>query len=126
MRGTASLEQDIRFANKDKVLVQSTKFPKGFDIKVDMSKVNLEVFTLWIHKKIEELTETDDDMIAEYALSLLMEMECDPKQMQIQLAGFMTIDKSAIFMRDLWKLLVEAQSTTSGVPQDLLEIEMEV
>ncbi|KAF0983835.1 hypothetical protein FDP41_007750 [Naegleria fowleri] len=125
MRGTASLEQDARFTNKDKQLVQTTKFPKGFDIKVDMSKVNLEVFKLWIHSKIEELTGSDDEMISEYAISMLQDSSPDPKQMQIQLAGFLTIDNAAIFMTELWKLLVEAQNSPSGVPQALLSLEME-
>ncbi|KAG2393566.1 hypothetical protein C9374_007097 [Naegleria lovaniensis] len=125
MRGTASLEQDARFTNKDKALVQSTKFPKGFDIKVDMSKVNLEVFKLWIHSKIEELTGSDDDMISEYAISMLQDSSPDPKQMQIQLAGFLTIDNAAVFMTELWKLLVEAQNSPSGVPKALLSLEME-
>ena len=127
MRGTSSIEQDSRYQDKDKLLVNKTKFPKGFEIKVNLNKVNLEVFKLWIHSKIEELTGSDDEMIADYAISLLENNKSnpDPKQIQIQLAGFLTIDNAAVFMKELWKLLVEAQSSESGVPEALLALEMD-
>ncbi len=44
----------------------------------------------------------------------------DPKKMQINLMGFLT-SKTAEFMSSLWNLLLEAQTSTAGVPKTFLE-----
>ena len=40
--------------------------------------------------------------------------------MQIQLTGFLDKD-TPIFCKDLWKLLLSAQTSPQGVPKELLE-----
>ena len=42
-----------------------------------------------------------------------------PKQMQINLTGFLE-DKTPQFMLELWNLLLEAQKEPSGIPKQLI------
>lgn len=44
----------------------------------------------------------------------------DIKSLQIQLTGFLDKD-TASFCKDLWKLLLSAQTSPQGVPKELLE-----
>jgi serine/arginine repetitive matrix protein 1 len=44
----------------------------------------------------------------------------DIKSLQIQLTGFLEKDTAA-FCKELWKLLLSAQSSPQGVPKELLE-----
>lgn len=47
-------------------------------------------------------------------------MQPDIKSLQIQLTGFLDKD-TAQFCKDLWNLLLSAQSSPQGVPKELLE-----
>ena len=42
-----------------------------WNAQVDMRKVNLTVIRPWVTKKIVELSGVEDDLIADYAMSLL-------------------------------------------------------
>ncbi|TFK73358.1 PWI domain-containing protein, partial [Pluteus cervinus] len=121
-KGT-SADQDRRFADKEQKLLKTMKFPKEFDQKVDMRKVNLNVIRPWIAKKVVELVGFEDEVVVEYAMGLLEDKQQptpDPRKMQINLTGFLTGDAPA-FMLALWKLLLEAQSELTGVPRTFLE-----
>lgn len=42
-KGT-TIEQDTRFKNKEKLLLDKKNFPKEFEMKLDISKVTLQIF----------------------------------------------------------------------------------
>lgn len=48
----------------------------------------------------------------------------DPKYIQYQLTGFLEKDTPA-FCKQLWSLLLSAQDSKTGVPQELLEAKKE-
>jgi len=118
-RGT-STDQDMRFSDKEKKLLKSTKFPANFAVKVNMKKVNIDVIKPWIAQKITDMLSFEDDVLINYIYSLLEEkQEPDPKAMQINLTGFLEKDAPK-FMEGLWTLLVSAQSELTGIPTELL------
>lgn len=45
----------------------------------------------------------------------------DPKDMQLNLTGFLHGKNARLFMQDLWDLLVSAQGNASGIPTVFLE-----
>ncbi|GJN83653.1 hypothetical protein PLIIFM63780_007202 [Purpureocillium lilacinum] len=127
----------------DARLLKSTKFPPEFNQRVDMKKVNEQVmkkfvshsrpvanawsshadWTLhrWIHKRIGEILNGEDDVLSDLCMNLLKARQFpDIKSIQIQLTGFLDKD-TASFCKELWNMLLSAQSNKSGVPQELLE-----
>ncbi|KAG0317513.1 hypothetical protein BG000_004533, partial [Podila horticola] len=118
-KGT-SAGQDTRFSDKHKKLMRSMKFPKEYSQKVDMKKVSVEVIRGWMVRRIRELLGIDDEVVIEYALGMLQEEVPDPKSMQINLQGF--LDKnSQVFVLELWKLLLDAQTSLGGIPRIFIE-----
>ncbi|CAK4351095.1 unnamed protein product [Aphanomyces euteiches] len=122
-RGT-TLDQDSRFFNKHKKLMEKMDFPKCFKHKVDISKVNKEVMNQWITEKITELLGFEDDIVVSTAINLLEpphHLEAlNPKEMQVALTGFLEGDAYA-FMDELWTLLLSAQENPTGIPQVFLD-----
>ncbi|KAJ4272115.1 hypothetical protein NW762_000825 [Fusarium torreyae] len=105
----------------DARLMKSTKFPPEFSQKVDMQKVNLPVMKKWIASKISDILGSEDDVVIELVFNLIEGPRYpDIKSLQIQLTGFLDKD-TAGFCKDLWKLLLSAQSSPQGVPKELLE-----
>ncbi|KAG8675204.1 hypothetical protein FPOAC1_001181 [Fusarium poae] len=105
----------------DARLLKSTKFPAEFSQKVDMQKVNLQVMKKWIASKISDILGNEDDVVIELVFNLIEGPRYpDIKSLQIQLTGFLDKD-TAPFCKDLWKLLLSAQSSPQGVPKELLE-----
>ncbi|KAF5673992.1 serine arginine repetitive matrix 1 [Fusarium heterosporum] len=105
----------------DARLMKSTKFPPEFSQKVDMQKVNLQVMKKWIASKISDILGSEDDVVIELVFNLIEGPRYpDIKSLQIQLTGFLDKD-TARFCKDLWKLLLSAQSSPQGVPKELLE-----
>lgn len=45
----------------------------------------------------------------------------EPKKMQILLTGFLNGKNARLFMSELWDLLLSAQESASGIPQQFLE-----
>ncbi|CDJ36114.1 PWI domain-containing protein, putative [Eimeria mitis] len=137
-KGT-STDQTPFFRDKDSQLIAQRKWPAIFDQEVDMSKVNVEVMKAWINHKITELLGFEDDIVISYCLSQLVPEEAlaadvderknylCPKKLAISLTGF--VGKQAThFVRELWKLLLSAQNTPTGIPPEFLEnrrLEME-
>ncbi|KAG0065282.1 hypothetical protein BGZ93_007737 [Podila epicladia] len=118
-KGT-SAGQDTRFSDKHQKLMRSMKFPKVYSQKVDMKKVSMEVIRGWMVRRIRELLGIDDEVVIEYALGMLQEEVPDPKSMQINLQGF--LDKnSQVFVLELWKLLLDAQTSLGGIPRVFIE-----
>lgn len=118
-RGISS-DNDVRYTNAEKKLLQHTKFPALFQTKVDTTKVNMQVLKNWIGGRVTELLGLEDEVVVELVYSLLEERFPDPKRCQISLTGF--LEKSApIFMKELWEMLISAQESPVGIPERLLE-----
>eukprot|EP00048_Salpingoeca_helianthica_P003940 m.72128 g.72128 ORF g.72128 m.72128 type:complete len:387 (-) comp12976_c0_seq2:63-1223(-) len=118
-RGT-SIDQDSRFANKEKKLLKTMKFEPVLSEKVDFSKVNMDSIKGWVNKRVTELAGFEDEMLVDYVFNQLEESDLDPRQMQINLTGFMH-KNAKVFMKELWEMLVSAQSNSSGIPTAILE-----
>ena len=119
-RGT-STDQDNRFANKEKKLLKSMKFADVLKQKIDMEKVKFDTIKPWVSTRITELLGFEDDVVVEFVFSSLEERYPDPKLLQINLTGFLNSKNSRQFLGELWELLVSAQSSTSGIPDVLIE-----
>lgn len=102
----------------------------------------------WIANRVTEILGSEDDVVIElifnlveggryvrfppfptylpsyllrllYLLTIRM-LQPDIKSLQIQLTGFLDKD-TPTFCKDLWKLLLSAQTSPQGVPKELLE-----
>lgn len=49
----------------------------------------------------------------------------DPKKMQINLTGFLNGKNARTFMTDLWDLLLNAQESSHGIPDQFVELKKE-
>uniref|UniRef100_A0A7S4ELM8 PWI domain-containing protein n=1 Tax=Pseudo-nitzschia australis TaxID=44445 RepID=A0A7S4ELM8_9STRA len=142
VKGTASVS-DSRARTK---ALRTTRFPRNYRKSVDLEKVNKAVLTQWIEQKITSILGFDDEIVSSTAINLFVSpspsnananpdslptpshpsnsnsnsYSCDPKQAQLDLAGFLG-DKTATFCSELWSLMLEAQASASGIPQTLLE-----
>lgn len=122
-----SAEQDGRYRNKEQALLKKLakdgQFPAHFDQRVNMSKVNIEVMRPWIAERVEQLLGFEDDVVAEYVNGMLEDpdnVQPDPRKLQLSLTGF--LEKSTpIFMSELWSLLLSAQNSIGGIPQQFVE-----
>ena len=118
IKGTASVA-DPRARSK---ALKATKFPKNFSQAVLTQKVNRPVLNQWIEQKITTLLGFEDEIVASTAINLFLEeARPDPKRAQLDLAGFLGDEQAAKFAKELWSLLLEAQTATTGIPQTLLE-----
>ncbi|KAK3942182.1 PWI domain-containing protein [Diplogelasinospora grovesii] len=105
----------------DAKLLKSTKFPPEFNQKVDMQKVNIQVMKKWIAGKVTEILGNEDDVVIELIFNLIEGGRFpDIKSLQIQLTGFLDKDTPS-FCKQLWNLLLSAQTSPQGVPKELLE-----
>lgn len=122
-----SADQDGRFRNKEQLLLKKLaskgQFPESFEQRVNMTKVNMEVMRPWIAEKVEEVLGFEDDVVVEYVNGMLEDsndIQPDPKKMQLSLTGFLE-SKTPAFMAELWSLLLSAQSSIGGIPQEFVE-----
>lgn len=87
-----------------------------------MSKVNLDTIKPWITTRVNQLLGIDDDVVVEFVFNLLENTQFpDPKDMQMNLTGFLNGKNARIFMQELWDLLVSAQENIGGIPAVFLE-----
>ena len=69
-----SFDQSYNFyglRSKDAKLLKTLKFPKEYDLKVDLKKVNWEVMKGWVAKRITELLGLEDEVVIGYVLEQL-------------------------------------------------------
>ncbi|KAL6043119.1 Serine-arginine regulated nuclear matrix protein [Balamuthia mandrillaris] len=119
-RGT-SAEQDSRFSDKTKKYIKSTGFPPEFDIKVNLSRVSLEAMKPWITARVTQLLNFEDELLINFVVGLLEQTTTpNPKEIQHHLEGFLEKD-AALFTKELWNLLLSAQSSPTGIPAEFLE-----
>ena len=92
-----------------------------------MSKVNLNTIKPWITTRVNQLLGIDDDVVVEFVFNLLENTQFpDPKDMQMNLTGFLNGKNTRIFMQELWDLLASAQENIGGIPSIFLEQKKEV
>jgi serine/arginine repetitive matrix protein 1 len=123
-----SFQQDPFHKNKLKKLFASKVFPKEFSVKVDLTRVALARIRPWIEKKVAEVMGGEDEIVSEYCVAQLeaydpIERTVDPRELQINLEGFLGVEGSASLMEELWSLLISAQDSPSGVPKSLVDEE---
>ncbi|TPP60115.1 hypothetical protein FGIG_08916 [Fasciola gigantica] len=119
-KGT-STEQDARFSDKKKKLMKTMKFGENLSQKVDMTRVNLDCIKPWIVKRVTELLNFEDEVVWDYVLNQLDERYPDPKEIQINITGFLNSKNARIFLTELWDLLLSAMQDPEGVPAMLIE-----
>lgn len=119
-RGT-SLGQDTRFSDKNKKLLKSMSFPKEFQVKVDLSRCDLKSIEDWVDQQITHFLGVDDEVVVSLIMNSLVDapIDFDPKTLMITLAPFLEQDTRK-FVRSLWKLLISAQNSASGIPPELI------
>ncbi len=130
IKGTASIASNSA-QNK---LLRSTKFPASFSQKVDVSKINASVVTLWVEKEIERILGFEDEIVASMAVNLFFpkiktdDMNApvtygtvDPRTAQLDLAGFLGDDEAANFASQLWDMMLDGQTQPRGIPKILIE-----
>jgi len=118
-RGT-NHDQDNRFADKEKKLKAQLKFPDEFEIPVEMAKVKIEVIKPWITKRVTELLGFEDEVVINLIFNMLEKRPIDPKELQINLTGFLEKNTKG-FVLELWKMLISASRSTTGIPDEMLE-----
>ncbi|ELU16159.1 hypothetical protein CAPTEDRAFT_163872, partial [Capitella teleta] len=101
--------------------MKSMKFAEILEKKVDMTKVNLDTMKPWITKRVTELLKFEDDVVIEFIFNQLEEKHPDPKEMQINLTGFLNLRNTRTFMEELWVLLLSAMENVGGIPARFLE-----
>ncbi|KAG1713302.1 hypothetical protein DVH05_001022 [Phytophthora capsici] len=122
IRGT-SASQDGRYFAQEKKLLAKMTFPKCFEERVDMRKVQREVINQWVTERITQLLGFEDDIVVSMAINLLepkVDEKLDPKQLQMALTGFLE-KQAGLFMEELWNLLLSAQSNPTGIPSAILD-----
>jgi serine/arginine repetitive matrix protein 1 len=55
----------------DKRLLRTTKFPAEFNVKVDMTKVNIPVIKKWVSDEIARILGSDDDVVTDTIFNLI-------------------------------------------------------
>ena len=111
---------------KQAKLFASRAFSPEFSEKVDMAKVSLDALRPWVERKITTILGNEDEIVYEYCIAQLeaydpVDRTVDPREVQINLEGFLGEPKAAEFMRDLWILLLSAQLSPDGIPQELVD-----
>ena len=70
LQGTTT-DQDARFSDKEKKLLKTMKFEDNLGVKVDMSKVKVDVLKPWITKRVYEMLKMEDDVVVEFIFNQL-------------------------------------------------------
>ena len=102
-----STGQDVQFSDKDKELLNMTKFETCLEQEVDLHKVNFEALRPWVSEQVTQILGIEDEVVDELILSFL-ENERYPngKALQILVTGFLEPKPSRIFIGELWDLLL--------------------
>ena len=48
-------DQDARFTDKAKTMLEKSQWPDKYDTKIDLTKVDYELIKVWIEKHIHKL-----------------------------------------------------------------------
>ena len=110
-RGT-TIEQDGRFKNKEKKLLDNIKIPE-LETNIDINKIEMKVIKDWIDRKIKLILGFEDEFCVNYTITMLEE-RTEPKKIFYHLVGFLN-NETPNFMKELWKLLNSAQNSKNGI-----------
>ena len=120
-RGTNVL-QDGRFKNKTKLAMETLQFPPEFKEKINMTKIEMKVIRSWVENKIIAILGFEDEFLSNYIMSMLEDKSqlSEPKNIYLNLTCF--LDKNTFsFMTELWNLLLSAQKSENGIPEQLIK-----
>ena len=67
--------------------MKTLKFPKEYDLKVDLKKVNWEVIKGWVARRITELLGLEDEVVIGYVLEQL-----EDKQVRCAHGGLLSLN----------------------------------
>ncbi|KAK0536658.1 hypothetical protein OC834_001096 [Tilletia horrida] len=118
-----ALASDSRWTDKESKSLHQLTFPAHFKEPVDLRRVQMAVIRPWITGRVTELLGIEDDVVCDYATSLLEDASNtspDPRKLQVALTGFLD-QHAAVFVDELWKLLLSAQQSVGGIPQEFVE-----
>ncbi|CAD6957884.1 unnamed protein product [Tilletia controversa] len=118
-----ALASDSRWTDKESKSLNQLHFPDHFKQPVDLRKVQMQVIRPWITVRVTELLGIEDEVVCEYATSLLEDeanTTPDPRKLQIALTGFLDAH-AAVLVSELWTLLLSAQQSIAGIPQEFVE-----
>ncbi|KAF8563947.1 hypothetical protein P879_09646 [Paragonimus westermani] len=101
--------------------MKTMKFGDNLSQKVDMTRINLDCIRPWVAKRITELLNFEDEVVCNYVLNQLEERHPDPREIQINITGFLNSKNARIFLTELWDLLLSAMENLDGVPNAFLE-----
>jgi len=127
IKGTASVTDDHAMLKQ----LKKTKFPKSFSQSVNVSKINTPVLSQWAEDKITSILGFEDEIVQSTAINLFFpntdndagtnKTKIDPKRAQLNLVGFLGADEAASFSKELWEMMVDAQTSPHGIPRKLLD-----
>ena len=79
----------------------------------------------WISERVTELLGFEDDIVINMVISHLEQQDINhplcPRKMQINLTGFLERN-AAVFMKELWNLLITAQDSHAGIVYNYIYI----
>ena len=67
-RGT-QLDQNVKFKDKDKQMINSWKWPDNFRNPIDLDGIQLDTLEPWIVKRCNQLMGNDDDIFQSYIMT---------------------------------------------------------
>ena len=108
---------DSKLLNK---LTKAGKFSAILETKVNLKKINLDVISKWIHEKIVELVNFEDEILINLIVNMLQGEEVDGKVLQLNITGFLGKESKA-FVEELWTLMLDAMNQPSGIPSLFIE-----
>ena len=125
IKGTAS----IASSTAQQKQLRSTTFPTNFSSKCNINSVHRAVLTHWIENRVTEILGFEDDIVSSTAVHLFLpeanedsgEIDVDPRKAQLDLAGFLGEKEAANFATELWTMMLDAQTSPSGIPKVLVE-----
>jgi len=118
---------DIRFKNSKakKIRDAITLSSKLKNIKknaVNMNRVKLPFLRSWITKKLTDLLGFEDEIVLDYLINQLEQKQYpDPKEVQINITGFINGKNAKEFVGELWPMLISATTNGTGIPQSILD-----
>ena len=112
------MEQDSRFPDKTELQRRKLKFPQEYQTKIELSKIRLSDIHSWIRNALIDLMDGVDDEVVQNLVigSVDAERPLDPAGLQIMLASWCGMERSAAFVKHLWQLLISAHSSPLGIP----------
>eukprot|EP00211_Chloroparvula_japonica_P014208 CAMPEP_0119158608 /NCGR_PEP_ID=MMETSP1310-20130426/53348_1 /TAXON_ID=464262 /ORGANISM="Genus nov. species nov., Strain RCC2339" /LENGTH=236 /DNA_ID=CAMNT_0007151233 /DNA_START=196 /DNA_END=903 /DNA_ORIENTATION=+ len=101
-------------------------FPPEFDTPVRMEDIKLDTITPWIANKITEiLGGMEDEILVSFIVNQLEDPELDARKLQINITGFLGVRKAHQVTAELWRLLISAQESGHGIPQEIIDARKE-